>query len=98
MIQTPIPVTVQAEDQYGNVVTSENRNVTLVTTGSATGAGLVDIQNGVGTRNINDAVPETVTLSLSDTEGTGLNVTSTQDVVFSSGTATRFVILNPTDR
>jgi urease beta subunit len=96
-ILNPITVTVQAQDQYGNLVPSENRDVTLVTSGSATGGGLVNIQNGVGTRNINDAVPETVTLSLSDTQGTGLDVSSTQDVVFGAGPATKLVILNPTD-
>jgi hypothetical protein len=97
IIQNPITVTVRAEDQYGNLVTSENRDVTLLTSGSATGGGLVNIQNGSGTRQINDDVPETVTLSLSDTEGTGLNVSSTQTVVFSAGTATRFVIVDPAD-
>ena len=81
-VGTPITVTVQAQDGSGTVITSENRDVTLVTTGSATGGGLVDIQNGVGTRDINDAVPETVTLSLSDTQGTGLDVSSTQTVDF----------------
>jgi len=97
MINNPITVTVQAQDQYGNLVTGENRDVTLVASGSATGGGLVNIQNGVGTRNINDAVPETVTLSLSDTQSTGLNVSSTQQVVFTAGAATRIVIVDPVD-
>jgi phosphotransferase system IIA component len=96
-VGTPITVTVQAQDQWGNVATGENRDVTLVTSGSATGGGLVNIQNGVGTRSINDAVPETVTLSLSDTQGTGLDVSSIQDVVFGAGAATRFVIDDPAD-
>jgi phosphotransferase system IIA component/3'-phosphoadenosine 5'-phosphosulfate (PAPS) 3'-phosphatase len=97
LVNTPITVTVQAQDQFGNVVPSENRDVTLLTTGSATGGGVVDIQNGTGTRSINDAVPETVVLTLSDSEGTGLDVTSTQDVVFFTGTTTKYVILNPVD-
>jgi len=58
---------------------------------------VVDIVAGVGTLAINDLTAETVNLSLTDTEGTGLTVTSTQDVVFAPGTATQFVILNPTD-
>jgi hypothetical protein len=55
-----------------------------VTTGSATGGGSVDIVSGVGSIAINDTVAETVTLTLSDTQGTGLNVSSTQDVVFTA--------------
>jgi hypothetical protein len=96
-VDAPITVTVQAQDQLGNVVTSENRDVTLVTSGSATGAGLVDIQSGVGSRDISDQMPETVTLTLSDTEGTGLDVSSTQDVIFAPGAATQYVILDPID-
>jgi urease beta subunit len=96
-VGTAIPVTVRAQDQYGNQVTSENRDVTLVTSGSATGGGLVNIQGGQGIRNISNTVPETVNLSLSDTQGTGLNVSSTQDVVFGAGAAPRFVILAPLD-
>ena len=96
-IGTPIPVTVRALDQYGNIATGENRDVTLLTSGSATGGGLVNIVSGAGTRAINDLVPETVDLTLIDTQGTGLNVSSTQDVVFGPVGATRYVILDPTD-
>ena len=35
----PILVTVQALDQFGNVASSENRDVTLLTTGSASFGG-----------------------------------------------------------
>ncbi|MDH3456211.1 MAG: hypothetical protein OER90_05165, partial [Gemmatimonadota bacterium] len=96
-VDGPVTVTVQAQDAFGNVVTSESRDVTLNASGSATGAGLVDIVNGVGTRTLSDQVAETVTLTLSDTQGTGLDVSSTQDVVFSAGVATRYVIRDPTD-
>jgi hypothetical protein len=93
-------VTVQAQDQFGNVVTSETRDVTLTTSGSATGGGLVGIVNGVGTREVSNTVAETVTLGLSDTETTGLDVTSTQDVVFGAGAPTKYVVtvdnVNPT--
>ena len=82
-----ITVTVQAQDDSGNVNTSYQTNVTLVTNGSATGAGVVDITNGVGTLDISDAVAETVNLSLTDSETTGLDVSSTQDVVFGPGAA-----------
>ena len=79
---TPVTVTVVAQDQFGNLVVTENRDVTLATSGSATGGGVVDIQNGTGTRDISDTVEETVTLSLSDSALTGLDVSSTVTVDF----------------
>ena len=85
-VDAAITVTVQAQDAGGNVDTSCSDDVTLVAGGSATGAGVVDITNGDGTLDISDTVAETVALSLSDSETTGLNVDSTQDVVFSPGT------------
>ncbi|HQA96239.1 MAG TPA: dockerin type I repeat-containing protein, partial [Candidatus Colwellbacteria bacterium] len=54
--------------------------VTLLTTGSATGAGPVNIVNGIGSINLNNAIAETVTLSLLDSTGTGLDVSSTRTV------------------
>src|SRR5947199_5412185 len=99
-VDAPITVTVQLQDQFGNVVTSgldKDKDVTLNTSGSATGGGLVDIVNGVGTKSISDQVAQTVNLSLSDSETTGFNVSSVQDVIFGHGAATKFVILNPTD-
>src|SRR5438046_8169223 len=87
-VDAPMTVTVQLQDQFGNVVTSgpdKDKDVTLNTTGSATGGGLVDIVNGVGTKSINDQVAQTVNLSLSDSQGTAFNVSSVQDVVFAHG-------------
>lgn len=83
-VGTPVTVTVEARKQNNQVDTSYQNDVTLVASGSATGGGLVDIVNGVGTREINDSVAETVTLSLSDTQSTGLDVGSTREVTFSS--------------
>ncbi|KKL44468.1 hypothetical protein LCGC14_2365380, partial [marine sediment metagenome] len=94
---TATTVTVQAQDANNNVDTAYNTDVTLVASGSATGEGLVTITSGVGTLDINDTVAETVNLSLSDTESTGLTFSSTQDVVFSPAGASKFVILNPAD-
>jgi protocatechuate 3,4-dioxygenase beta subunit len=74
------------------VVTTEERDVTLTVTGSAAGGGLVNIVAGVGTRAVTNTVPETVTLGLSDTEGTTLDVSSTQSVVFGAGTATQYLV------
>lgn len=81
-ILTPVAITIQAQDASNNVVANFETDVTLVLSGSATGGGLVNIVNGVGTVMIQDAVDEVVTLSLSDTQATGLNVTSTQMITF----------------
>jgi hypothetical protein len=83
----PVTVTVEARKRNNQVDTNYQSDVTLVVSGFATGGGLVDIVNGVGTREINDSVAETVTLSLSDTEATGLDVSSTQDVIFAAAGA-----------
>src|SRR5437667_9819536 len=53
-VDAPVVVTVQLQDQFGNLVSSgpdRGKDVTLNTSGSATGGGLVDIVNGVGTRS-----------------------------------------------
>jgi hypothetical protein len=81
-VGTPITVIIEAQDSDDQVDTEYQDDVTLVIDGSATGAGLVDIVNGVGMIEINDDVAETVTLSLSDTEATELDVSSTQQVTF----------------
>ena len=99
-VDAAITVTVQLQDQYGNVVTTgvdKDKDVTLNADGSATGDGLVDIVNGVGTKDISDQVAETVNLSLTDSQTTGFDVSSTQDVIFAHGAATKFVIIDPTD-
>ncbi len=82
-VNTPAVVTVQAQDDSGNIDTTYEQDVTLETSGSATGGGLVDIVGGVGHKTVTDSVAETVALSLSDTEHTGLNVSSTQSLLFS---------------
>jgi hypothetical protein len=75
-------VTIQVQDAGGNVVTNFQADVTLDASGGAAGGGLVDIVNGVGMVLVNSAIPQTVTLSLTDSANSGLNVTSTQDVQF----------------
>ncbi|MBU1628393.1 hypothetical protein KKB18_13575 [bacterium] len=87
-----ISITIQAQNSDNNVVTNYQNDVTLELSGSATGGGLVNIINGIGTILISDTVAETVTLSLSDTEGTDLDVSSTQDIVFSPGDLDHFVM------
>ncbi len=78
----PVTVTIEAQRSNNQIDTDYQDDVTLVTSGSATGGGLVDIINGVGAIQINDYVAETVILSLSDTESTGLDVSSTQELTF----------------
>ncbi len=84
-VDAPIMVTIEAQNNAGAIATTYQQDVTLLKSGSATGGGLVNIVNGVGTTTISDMVAETVHLSLSDTQGTGLDVSSTQDVIFSPG-------------
>ena len=97
VVGTPIAVTVQAQDNAGNIDTTYQNDITLLATGSATGAGLVDIINGVGTIYISDTVAQTVNLSLSDTQTTGLIITSIQNVVFAPGATAKFILNNPGD-
>lgn len=79
-----VAITIKAEDNNGNIDTTFTGDVTLSATGSVTGAGVVHLASGVGTINITDNVAETVTLSLSDTSNTGLNVDSNQTFTFGS--------------
>lgn len=96
-VDAPIVVTVQAQDDSGNINTTYQSDVTILATGSASGGGLVDITNGVGTINISDMVAQTVNLTLSDTQLTNLNISSTQNVVFAPGAVRQFILNNPGD-
>lgn len=93
----PVTVTIQAQKSDGSLDANYNNGVTLVKSGSATGGGLVAVTNGVGTSTISDTLAETVHLSLSDTQGTGLAVSSTQDIIFSAGAVNKFVLNDPGD-
>ena len=85
-VDAAITVTVRALDEFGQVVPSFTEDVTLLVTGSAVANPvLIDIENGIGTTQVSDTVAETVTLSLSDTQSTGLAATSTQNVIFAVG-------------
>ena len=92
-VDAPVVVTIEAQNNAGVVATTYQSDVTLLKSGSATGGGLVNIVNGVGTTTISDTVAETVLLTLSDTQGTGLTVTSSADIIFSAG-ATAQLFLN----
>jgi len=73
---------VEAVDSSNNVYSSYNGGVTVTTSGSATGGGLVNLASGVGTVTITDATAETVTIGLRDTQSTGLGVSATSQIVF----------------
>src|SRR5205085_1452386 len=90
-----VAVRVEVRREGGSVVSGgreSGKDVTLNTSGSATGGGLVNIVNGVGTKSISDQVAETVNLSLSDSATTGFDVSSVQDVIFGTGVATAYRI------
>ncbi|MCL4406213.1 MAG: dockerin type I domain-containing protein [Patescibacteria group bacterium] len=91
----PLTITIQAQDSYGSVDTTYNQGVTLNTTGSATGGGLITITNGVGTKNITDNVAEIITLSLTDSQSTGLDVSSTRSVTFAPSSASALFLNHP---
>ena len=85
-VDAAITVTVHALDEFGQVVPGFTEDVTLLVAGSAVANPvLIDIENGIGMTQVSDTVAETATLSLSDTQSTGLAATSTQDVVFAVG-------------
>jgi len=84
-VGAPVTVTVEAQKKNNKADESYQDDVTLVASGSATGEGLVDIVNGVGSLQINDLVAETVALSLSDTQSTGLDASSTEEINFVAG-------------
>ncbi|MHB8860182.1 MAG: hypothetical protein ACYC48_00395 [Minisyncoccota bacterium] len=94
-VDAQITVTVQAQKPDGSVDTNYQTGVTLNTSGSATGGGLVTIVNGVGTMHISDTVAETVNLSLTDSQNTGLTASSTQPVVFAGGAIAQFTLTHP---
>ena len=96
-VDAPVTVTIRAEDGSGNLDTTYQQDVTLVASGSATGAGLVDIIDGVGTKTVSDTVAETVNLSLADSQSTGLSVSSTRSLSFAPGAVAQFELDNPGD-
>jgi hypothetical protein len=90
-VGTSTTITVRVRD-YTDAVTATDYqgDVTLATTGSTTGAGLVNIINGTGTIDIGNSVAESVTLSLSDTESSSLDSSSTLSFTFNAGVAASY--------
>ena len=86
-VNVPITIYVQAHDQYGNRNFGYSGAVTLsVASGiSVIGSGIVTLTSGQGSRSLTSIIAQTATAGLSDTQSTGLNVSSTQNLVFISG-------------
>ncbi|MGB7957381.1 MAG: YDG domain-containing protein [Minisyncoccia bacterium] len=83
-VGTGATVSVEAVDSSNTIYPSYNGGVTVTTSGSATGGGLVNLVNGVGTATVNDLTAETVTIGFLDTQSTGLGVTATAQVIFNA--------------
>lgn len=81
-------IRIEVRDLSGIIINNYFGAVTLNATGSCFGAGLVEIENGVGYIFINDNVAEVVYLSLEDTGQTGLNLGPDQSIEFIEVVAT----------
>jgi len=97
IVGNDVTVRIEVQDASNNIVTTYNNAVTLNTSGNAKvnhlgNTGLVNIINGIGNIPVSDTTAETVDLSLSDTSSTGLDYTSTQDVVFVPGNLHHFIL------
>jgi len=88
---------IEAVTASGTVDTAFQQGVTLTVSGAGGGGGLVSIINGVGTSTVNDNTAEIVALGLEDSQSTGLNVSSTANIVFIPGSATQFTLDHPGD-
>ena len=87
-VDTTATVTVTALDQYGNLVSAENRQIVLQVFGaSVTGGGTFSLTAGVLTRSVHSTTPGAVNLSLSDATSSwqGVILLSTATFNFVSG-------------
>jgi hypothetical protein len=92
-------VEIKAKDNAGNVDDSYNGSVSLNTTspsGSVSPGGIVIITNGIGSINIIDTKAELTSLSLEDTSGSGLNVSSTNNINFLPDVTAKFIMTGAT--
>lgn len=95
IVNTAINIAVEARDMYDNRVYTYQKDVTLTADGSATGSGIVNIQNGLGNILINDIVAEVVNLALSSPSDSFMQVSHTENLTFLAAGASRYVILDP---
>ncbi len=97
-------VTIEVRDDFGNLDTSYQNDVTLVTgvssvsgPGLTAGNALIDIVNGIGSITLTDNIAETVNLALTDSRGTGLNVSDTSSIAWHPGPTAQFTLSDPGD-
>lgn len=82
-----VVVTLYALDDADDVVQAFSGSVELAVSGSATGGGLVELTGGAGIAQITDGVAETVTLSMKDTKGLGIDVSDSAKTAFLQASA-----------
>lgn len=81
-------ITVQLQDEDGNVVTSNDSDQVTVNADSGTlSSQPVQVENGVANATLSKQTPGTVQLSLEDTQDTEFDVSSTAEVTFTHGAA-----------
>ena len=92
-VDNPIVIYFQALDQYGNIAKSQSQGVSVVLNSLA--PQLVAISAGIGSYVFSRTTPQTIALSLVDTQTTGLSVSSTSSVTILPGLAKSFVLPSP---
>lgn len=90
----PISGEVQVQDVLGNIVENYEGNVTLHSTGSVRGGGLLAIAKGRVFFELTNDVSEEVEVRLEDSSKTGFKVISKQIICFHSGKASKIIILS----
>ena len=92
-VDNPIVINLQALDQYGNIAKSQSLGVSIVLNSLA--PQLVSISAGVGSYVFSRTTPQTISLSLVDSQSTNLIVSSTSSVTILPGLARSFVLPAP---
>lgn len=85
----------EATDKYGNRDESFSGSITLTTTGSAQGVGVVKFKAGRAETTIVNKVAERIVLKMTDSEKTGLDVSSQSTILFKAGQAAKLVLVAP---
>lgn len=84
IVGSDVTFTIEAVNASGTVDTSFEQGVTLTVGGSGSGGGLVAIVNGIGSATVADNTAETIALGLEDSQSTGLDVSASATIVFTS--------------
>ena len=111
-VDNTVQVTIEVQDALGVTDPTNTSTFTVNLSGSAVGPTITTgtIVSGAGTNavevtavagvvvlDVTDQVAETINITLTDTSATGMDVTSTQDLVFGVGAATQIALTDPTD-